>query len=56
MKIKEAINIMSQMLKDEEGYLSDEIVEAHKIAIQALDIVQKFYGISCLNTLESEEQ
>lgn len=32
----EAINIISQMIKDEEGFLSDNTVEAHKMAIQAL--------------------
>ena len=36
MTREEAINIMSQMIKDEEGFLSDNTVEAHKMAIQAL--------------------
>lgn len=36
MTKEEALNIMSQMIKDEEGFLSDNTVEAHKMAIQAL--------------------
>lgn len=36
MTREEAINIISQMIKDEEGFLSDNTVEAHKMAIQAL--------------------
>lgn len=36
MSRKEAINIISQMIKDEEGFLSDNTVEAHKMAIKAL--------------------
>lgn len=34
---EEAINIISQMIKDEEGFLSDNTVEAHKMAIKALE-------------------
>lgn len=34
---EEAINIISQMIKDEEGFLSDNTVEAHKIALKALE-------------------
>jgi hypothetical protein len=37
MANKEAINIISQMIKDEEGFLSDNTVEAHKMAIKALE-------------------
>jgi len=37
MTREEAINIMSQMIKDEEGFLSDNTVEAHKMAIKALE-------------------
>lgn len=37
MNREEAINIMSQMIKDEEGFLSDNTVEAHKMAIKALE-------------------
>lgn len=36
MTREEAINIISQMVKDEEGFLSDDTVEAHKMAIKAL--------------------
>ena len=36
MTREEAKNIISQMIKDEEGFLSDNTVEAHKMAIQAL--------------------
>ena len=36
MTSEEALNIMSQMINDEEGFLSDNTVEAHKMAIQAL--------------------
>ena len=37
MTNEEAIKIMSQTIKDEEGFLSDDTVEAHKMAIKALD-------------------
>ena len=37
MTREEAVNIMSQMIKDEEGFLSDNTVEAHKMAIKALE-------------------
>lgn len=37
MNNKEAINIISQMIKDEEGFLSDNTVKAHKMAIRALE-------------------
>ena len=37
MTREEAINIMAQMIKDEEGFLSDNTVEAHKMAIKALE-------------------
>jgi hypothetical protein len=37
MTREEAVNIMSQMIKDEEGFLSDNIVEAHKMAFRALE-------------------
>lgn len=37
MTNEEAINIMSQMIKDEEEFLSDNTVEAHKMAIKALE-------------------
>lgn len=37
MNREEAIKIMSQMIKDEEGFLSDNTVEAHKMAIKALE-------------------
>lgn len=37
MTREEAINIISQMIKDEEGFLSDNTVEAHKIALKALE-------------------
>ena len=37
MTIDEAIKIISQMIKDEEGFLSDNTVEAHKMAIKALE-------------------
>lgn len=37
MTREEAINIISQMIKDEEGFLSDNTVEAHKMAIEALE-------------------
>lgn len=37
MTKEEAINIISQMIKDEEGFLSDNTVEAHRIAIKALE-------------------
>jgi len=37
MTKEEAINIMAQMIKDEEGFLSDNTVEAHKMAIKALE-------------------
>ena len=37
MTREEAINIMSQMIKDEEGFLSDNTIEAHKMAIKALE-------------------
>lgn len=37
MTIEEAINIIAEMVKDEEGFLSDNTVEAHKIAIKALE-------------------
>lgn len=36
MTREKAINILSRMIKDEEGFLSDNTVEAHKMAIQAL--------------------
>lgn len=41
MTREEALNIMSQMIKDEEGFLSDNTVEAHKMAIQALSQVSE---------------
>jgi len=34
---EEARNIMLQMIKDEDGFLSDNIVKAHKMAIKALE-------------------
>ena len=37
MTREEAIKIISQMIKDEEGFLSDNTVEAHKMAIKALE-------------------
>ena len=37
MTREEAKNIISQMIKDEEGFLSDNTVEAHKMAIKALE-------------------
>ena len=37
MTREEAIHIISQMIKDEEGFLSDNTVEAHKMAIKALE-------------------
>ena len=37
MTREEAINIISQMIKDEEGFISDNTVEAHKIALKALE-------------------
>lgn len=37
MNREQAINIISQMIKDEEGFLSDNTVEAHKMAIKALE-------------------
>ena len=37
MTREEAIKIMSQMIKDEEGFLSDGTIEAHKMAIKALE-------------------
>ena len=37
MTREEAINIISQMIKDGEGFLSDNTVEAYKIAIKALE-------------------
>jgi len=37
MTTDEAIKIISQMIKDEEGFLSDNTVEAHKMAIKALE-------------------
>ena len=37
MTREEAINIISQMIKDEEGFLSDNTVEAHKMALKALE-------------------
>ena len=37
MTREEAIYIISQMIKDEEGFLSDNTVEAHKMAIKALE-------------------
>ena len=37
MTKEEALNIMSQMIKDEEGFLSDNTVEAHKMALKALE-------------------
>jgi len=37
MTREEAINIISQMIKDEEGVLSENTVEAHKMAIEALE-------------------
>ena len=37
MTSEEAINIISQMIKDEEGFLSDNTVESHKIALKALE-------------------
>jgi len=38
MTREEAINIISQMIKDEEGFLSDNTVEAHKMAVKALKL------------------
>lgn len=37
MTNEEAMGIMSQMIKDEEEFLSDNTVEAHKMAIKALE-------------------
>ena len=37
MTREEAKNIISQMIKDEEGFLSDNTVEAHKMALKALE-------------------
>lgn len=37
MSRQQAIKIISQMIKDEEGFLSDNTVEAHKMAIKALE-------------------
>ena len=37
MTREEAINIISRMIKDEEGFLSDNTVEAHKMALKALE-------------------
>lgn len=37
MSRQQAIKIISQMIKDEEGFLSDHTVEAHKMAIKALE-------------------
>ena len=37
MTREKAANIMSQMIKDEDGFLSDNTVEAHKMAIKALE-------------------
>lgn len=41
MTREEAIKIISQMIKDEEGFLSDNTVEAHKMAIKALEQVDE---------------
>ena len=41
MTREEAANIMSQMIKDEEGFLSDNTVEAHKMAIRSLEAWEK---------------
>lgn len=37
MTKQEAINIMSRMIKDGEGFLSDNTVEADKMALKALE-------------------
>lgn len=46
MNNKEAINIISQMIKDEEGFLSDNTVKAHKMAIRALEQEPCEYAIN----------
>ena len=46
MTREEAINIISQMIKDEEGFLSDNTVEAHKMAIKALEQEPRWIPIS----------
>ena len=53
MTNEEAINIMSQMIKDEEGFLSDNTVEAHKMAIKALEQESSEDCISRENTLKA---
>lgn len=42
MTNEEAIKIISQMIKDEEGFLSDDTIEAHKMAIKALETIPKY--------------
>lgn len=59
MNREEAINIMSQMIKDEEGFLSDDTVEAHKMALKALERESKKYErkrhCDCCGVLLTEE-
>ena len=56
MTNEEAIKIISQIIKDEEGFLFDNTVEAHKMAIKALEqgeVLQerwnKTYGLHPIN-------
>ena len=59
MTREEAINIISQMIKDEEGFLSDNTVEAHKMALKALERERKKYErerhCDCCGVLLTEE-
>lgn len=59
MTREEAINIISQMIKDEEGFLSDDTVEAHKMALKALERESKKYErerhCDCCGVLLTEE-
>lgn len=46
MTREEAIKIISQMIKDEEGFLSDNTVKAHKMAIKALEQEPRWIPVS----------
>ena len=54
MNNKEAINIISQMIKDGEGFLCDNTIEAFKMAIKALgqepcdDAINREDALMCL--------